>query len=108
MSGFARATTPTLYLMINCKAIDWTEAEAVYVTLKGDGVDLTLDGADIVVEPNLIKVWLSQEQTLGMTEGSSLRAQVNWTYLVNGVLQRAATKPGRVTVTEQLLNEVIE
>ena len=108
MSSFARATTPTLYLSINCPAIDWTTAESIYATIKGDGINLTLNGEDLEVEPNVIKVWLTQEQTIGISEGSSLKVQVNWTYYVNGVLKRGATKPGRCSVSEQLLNEVIE
>lgn len=108
MSSFARATTPTLHLMVNCSAIDWTEAENVYVTLKGDGINLTLESESLEVEANVIKVWLTQAQTLEIPEGSVIKVQVNWTYYVNGVLKRGATKPGRCSVTEQLLNEVIE
>lgn len=94
--------------MAKCRAVDWTAAEKVFVSIKGEGVDLTLSDDAIEVEPYAVKVWLSQEQTIGMVEGDIVKVQVNWTYRVNGVLQRAATKFGKFTVDEQLLNEVVE
>lgn len=116
-----RATTPTITLIIKDTSVDLTAATNVYATLSDSQDELrgcpvmcpnhfkiTLTGEDIEVEQRKVKCWLSQEQSLQLTPGQPLYAQLNWTYVDSGGrTQRAATSIGKIMITKQLLCEVI-
>ena len=105
-----RATTPTLTLIIQEETADLTLARNIYVTMEQGSIKYTKTGLDLDVETRTVKVWLSQEESLALTEGQPLSVQVNWTYLdADGVtIKRAATNVAKVNVSRQLLDEVIE
>jgi len=104
-----RATTPTLTLTINDETVDLTAARNVYVTLEQNNTTLTKTGEELDVDARVVKVWLSQTESLALTEGQPLNIQINWTYLdTDGVtVKRAATNVAKITITRQLLDEVI-
>lgn len=105
-----RATTPTLTLTIKDESVDLTEARNVYVTLnQGDTFNVTKTGEDIdIAEARKVLCWLSQTESLQLEINKPLCVQINWTYLDNhGNVQRGATNVGSITVTRQLLPEVI-
>ena len=104
---FVKGTTPTFTLTAKNDNLDLTSAENVYVTLEQGSVKYTKTGANIDVDKNVVKVWLSQTESLALKVGK-LDAQINWTYFDgNGNLQRDATEVGSIIITSQLLNEVI-
>lgn len=108
MNGFVRATTPTLTLSVRGENIDLTQANNVYVSLKQGEFDVVKTGEDLVVEATVVKVWLSQQETLSLKSGQVLLVQINWTYIdTYGVTQRVATEVGSITITPQLLCEVV-
>ena len=105
-----RATTPTFTLKIKSETLDLSEAENIYVSLcQPKGIYLEKSGEDIeLTTPRTVSVWLTQEESFSLVEGSPVKIQINWTYLDgNGNVRRAATKPASVQVTEQLLKRVI-
>lgn len=104
-----RATTPTLTLTINDESVDLTAARNVYVTLEQNNTTITKTGEELEVDARVVKVWLSQTESLALTEGQPLNIQINWTYLdTDGVtVKRAATNVAKITITRQLLDEVI-
>ena len=104
-----RATTPTLTLTINDESVDLTAARNVYVTLEQNNTTLTKTGEELDVDARVVKVWLSQTESLALTEGQPLNIQINWTYVdADGVtVKRAATNVAKITITRQLLDEVI-
>ena len=105
-----RATTPTFTLVIQEETVNLTLARNVYVTLEQGNTKITKTGNDVEVETRTVKVWLAQEESIGLAENVPLALQVNWTYLdSDGVtIRRAATNVAKVNVTRQLLDEVIE
>lgn len=105
-----RATTPTFTLVIQEESVDLTLARNVYVTMEQGATKITKTGQDVETETRIVKVWLNQEESLALKEGTPLALQVNWTYLdPDGVtIRRAATNVAKVNVTRQLLDEVIE
>ena len=106
-----RATTPTLTLRIRETSVDLTQARNVYVTLsQGETFNLTKTGADLDVEARVVRVYLTQIESLQLQISQTLNAQINWTYLdPDGItVRRGATNVGGIPVTRQLLPEVIE
>ena len=88
--------------------IDLTTAINVYVTLSQGNTVITLSGDELSVSDNTVEFNLTQQQSLNLSVGTPVSVQVNWTYYdTNGRAQRAATKTKKITVTEQLLKQVI-
>ena len=104
-----RATTPPLTLTINDESVDLTAARNVYVTLEQNNTTLTKTGEELEVEARVVKVWMSQTESLALSEGQPLNIQINWTYIdADGVtVKRAASNVAKITITRQLLDEVI-
>jgi hypothetical protein len=101
-----RGTTPTFTLTVNGD-VDLTEAKAVYVTLKQMSKTLELTGASLEIAPTQVKCYLTQEQSLSLSEGPA-KIQVNWTYVDDhNITQRDATKVKEIFIDEQLLKRVI-
>lgn len=95
-----RGTTPTFILTL--EDADLTDSN-VYVTFKQDEKTLTKEGEDLVIEGNVINVFLSQAETLRFASGN-LYIQVNWTF-DHG--KRACSEIAMVRVDANLLNGVL-
>lgn len=111
MKGFVRATTPTFTFTIKDKSVDLTQALNVYVTLEQtDTLEITKTGADLTVESRVVKMWLTQRESMSLKSGQMLYIQINWTYLdTDGVtVRRASTEVGTIAVTTQLLDEILD
>lgn len=88
--------------------VDLTATINVYVTLAQGNTTITLTGEELSVTSNTVEFNLTQAQSLNLSVGAPVSVQVNWTYYdVRGNVQRAATKTKKITVTEQLLKQVI-
>lgn len=99
--GVPRWTTPTLTLTFTEAGLDLTQASGVYVTMSSGKTKLTKTGADLDISEKQIVVSLTQEETGRF--GLVVEIQANW--LVNG--KRIASDIARVSISDQLLNEVI-
>lgn len=97
-----QATTPTFVLTLP-DTVDLTEPIHFYFTLRQGPVRIEKADSDLVVDGQTISVYLSQAETLTLTPGI-VKLQLNWTY-TNG--SRAASEIVSVSVTENLLKEVI-
>ena len=104
-----RATTPTFTFTIRSETLDLSEANNIYFTLTQGGRTITKTGEDLeVTGQRTVSVWLTQEESLSLVEGS-MKVQFNWTYSdINGNVRRAATQRITIQIDEQLLKEVIE
>lgn len=104
MASIRRYTSPTHVLIV--EGVDLTSSD-VYVAYKQGDQLLKFSGADIdmdFVDSNTeIRVYMPQEVTASFCVGESLEVQVNW--LTDG--ERNATTIAKVTVTRNLLEEVI-
>lgn len=98
-----RGTTPTFTLTFTEQGLDLTAANHVYVTFK-NGITLTKSDSDLTIGEKQIDVYLSQEETLAFRNGQTA-IQANWTY---GDGSRAASNIVRYTLTDNLLNRVVE
>lgn len=108
MKGFVRATTPTFTLTVKDKNVDLTQSINVYATFEQTGTKITKTGNDLEVEEQVVKCWLTQEESLSLSVGS-LDVQVNWTYYdSNGNVRRGGTDTDTIMVTSQLLTEILD
>ena len=106
-----RGTTPTFSFTITDTTVDLSSAENVYVTLTQNGKEITKTGSDIDVGTRTVNVFLSQEESMKLAEGTDAEVQLNWTYIDPGdltTLRRAATKVKTIPIAKQLLRRVIE
>lgn len=99
-----QGTTPTLELALEDETIDLGLAAHVYATLRQGGRKLTKSGADLEIEGNIARVWLSQEETLAFDAIHRVEVQLNWTYPGGA---RAASESGSFEVKDNLLPEVL-
>lgn len=103
-----QGTTPTFTFKIKDNTVDLSEATNVYVTL-AQGIKLIeKQGSDLQIDGATVSVWLTQEESLKLTEGINVEVQVNWTYSDGDQLRRAATVVKSISVNKQLLKRVIE
>lgn len=93
-----KGTTPTIVFKFT--GFDPTEAEKILVTFS-NGLEIDEEYMDITTKS--ISVWLSQEQTLAMMQGSTT-VQVNFLFQDG---QRVATQPERIEWSNNLHNEVM-
>lgn len=106
-----RGTTPTFVLTIQSQTLDLTQANNVYVTIAQGAKLIEKSGNDLEVGTKTVSVWLDQEESLKLNEGTNAEIQVNWTYLDpldNETVRRAATKVKSIQISKQLLKRVIE
>lgn len=102
-----RGTTPTLTLTVGPSSLDLTQADEVLVSFRRQGQTentITKSGADVSVSGNVVSCWLTEEESLAITEGSA-GVQVNWLYTENGVQKRAASQVAVINIGKQLLPE---
>lgn len=110
-----RGTTPTFTFWpekrdgtpIAQEVID--RADYLVVTISQPCVKIDLDGDRVVVGDQSISCFLTQEQSLQLTENKKAKVMLNWTYPpdATGYVKRGAAGPGFLMVTEQLLGRVL-
>ena len=99
-----KGITPTITLTLP-EGIDLGAANNVYVTFANKrGKKITKTGTDLDIDENVVKVTLTQEETLGL---SQTYIEVNWTYLEGGVTKRAASEIVSVYFKDNLEPEVL-
>ena len=109
-----RGTTPTLTFTIRPKrqtdTIDLTEAAHVYLTILQGRTEIEKTETDMEITANTVEVWLTQEESLKLADGSNCDVQINWTYLAadGETVRRAATEVKTINIGKQLLKRVIE
>ncbi len=64
-----RGTTPTL--VINIKGIDMSTIAEWYITVAQDNTQITKSNDDITIEDTLLKMPLSQEETMQFRQGEA-------------------------------------
>ena len=101
-----KGITPTFTLTLP-EDIDLGMAQHVYVTLgkKGKPVLQKADG-DLVIDENVVEVFLDQAETLALPEGE-VQIQVNWTYAEAGATKRACSEIATTWWKRNLENEVL-
>ncbi len=99
-----RGTTPTLTLTVGPDTLDLSQADSVYVTVRRGDTIVTKTGTDISVSGNVVSCWLTEEESLSVSEGAA-SIQVNWVYTEDGVEKRAASVVVGINIGRQLLLE---
>lgn len=106
------ATTPILQFTIKSKSgssVDLTNASHVKVSLVQLGVRIELEEDSLEIEENVVRCYLTQEQSLKFKEGREIEVQINWLYMdANGITRRAATKVKPISADKQLFKQVME
>jgi hypothetical protein len=104
-----RGTTPNFTLRIKSDKIDLTKSQEVYVTIKQNSTEYDLSGELLSIEKNIVKCYLTQEQSLSLREGEA-EMQINWLYLAEDgqTILRGATKAKTIQITKQLLRRILE
>ncbi len=104
-----RATTPTFIFTIKSETLDLSQAESIYVTFSQGSRSLTKSDDDVSLDgPRTVSVWLTQEESMALSEGE-MEVQINWTYRDgNNNYRRAATVTKTICVTRQLLRRILE
>ena len=105
-----RGTTPTFTFIIKDENIDLNQALTVIATIKQSGKRLSISGDRLNLDGRTVSLWLTQEESLKLTEGVRASVQINWTYPNpgGGSPRRAATKPKCFMIDEQFYERVIE
>lgn len=106
-----RGSTPTITLTVGDETLDLGTADNVYVTFTdnpgfGAKTVVTKTGSEISVSGNVVDVWLTEEESLSLANGSAA-VQVNWIYYEDGNARRGATLAKNITIFPQLLEEEI-
>lgn len=104
-----QGTTPALTLTLpEGGGLDLTGAERVFVTVKQGARTVTKQGEELELGPRRVTFRLTQEESLGFTEGLA-EVQLNWLTAdaLDGRLSRCATKVGKLAIGKQLLTEVV-
>lgn len=105
-----RGTTPTFTFTLKDKTIDLSQALTVIVTIKQSGKRIDISGERLTIDGYIVSLWLTQDESLKLTDGIPASVQINWTYadLNGGSPRRAATVPKCFMVDEQFHERVIE
>ena len=100
-------TTPTFTLRVtDDENLNFYDAENIFFTIRQGSVEYTKDMEYITIVDNFtLRVSFTQEETLKFRYNQEAKIQLNWIY-PNGI--RAATKVKTVTLSENLLREVLE
>lgn len=96
-----RGTTPTI--VINVKGIDMTEISEWYITVAQDNVQITKTNEDIEIEDTLIKMPLTQQETMRFKSGEvsvQIRAKTTEDVVIASGIQT-------IDIDRILYNEVI-
>ena len=102
-----QGTTPAVTLTIpNGGDLDLTGADSVSVTVKQGFRTVTKQGEDLEIGPKAVTFRLTQEESLGFTEGRA-EVQLNWLSHDpgDGLPSRGATRVKEIEIGRQLLTE---
>lgn len=100
-------TTPTFTLRLKkiCD-VDLTQVNNIYVTLKQGTILLTKTGNDLqIVDSKAIRFSLTQAESLNFALDKVVELQINWTYIANNTVKRAASKVMTINLDKQLLKQ---
>ena len=101
-----KGTTPTFILTLP-QDVDLSIASNVYVSFaKNNGGAIEKTGDDLIVNGNVVNVFLTQKETLSFTNEVSV--QINWTYQEGSVVKRACTEIKTIDVSDNLISRAIE
>ena len=105
-----RGTTPTFTFTLKDQNINLNEALTVMATIKQCDKCINISGDRLDINGNIVSLWLTQAESLKLTQGSTAGIQINWTYANpnGGAPRRAATVPKRFQIDEQFYERVIE
>ena len=95
-----QATTPTIIMNLP-ETVDLTQAQTIVFSLVQGSTNIKKTITD--VEAHQVSVFLSQTDTLGLSNGTA-QVQLNWTYPDGN---RACTDIVNINVTPNLLKAVI-
>lgn len=102
-----RATTPTFNLAISGD-VDLTVADGVWVSIVQSTTTIELTDDALEVGAKTISCWLTQEQSLRLVPGLTVKIQVNWTYTdSDGNKKRAATNIQEFGIGDNLIRRVL-
>ncbi len=104
-----RGTTPT-YTFKTPEDLDLSQMEKVYITFsKKSGREIiTKTNDDLVFEDGVVKVRLTQEESLSFPEGIAL-VQLNWLFRnENDELDRACSNILNIKTYNNLKDEILE
>ena len=101
-----QSTTPTFVLTLKDQTIDLSEAGHVYFALRQPGLLIQKQDDDLVIEGNVVSVFLSQEDSVKLSVGPA-RIQLNWTIAEGSRTVRPCSVIKTVEITENLLDEVL-
>ncbi len=102
-----KITTPTVTFTFPA-GVDMTQAENVFVTfsdLKSSKI-IEKTGESLTITSNAVEVLLTQEDTQRFPVGT-VKVQINWTYLDEGITKRACTDVMAFIVRDNLHPEII-
>ena len=102
-----RGTTPTFTLTLP-DTVDLSTAENVYVRISKPNFApiLTKEDEDMVINQNVIELYLTQEETLKLEKDNLI--QVNWVYREGNHIRRACSDIAPIRAKANLINEVLE
>ena len=107
-----RGTTPTVTLRIKDKYnINLNEAIEIFFTVSQGHFSVTKTGEDVVISEDgkSAGIYLTQEESMELSDKINAEAQINWTYNdLSGVVKRGATIVKEFEVNKQLYRKVIE
>ena len=102
-------TTPTIILKLKRNVnVDLKQVNNIYVTIKQGNNILNKTGEQItIIDGKTIKFTFTQAESLNLDISKPAELQLNWTFMSDGILQRAATKVATINLEKQLLREEI-
>lgn len=105
-----RGTTPTFTFTLKDKNVDLSQALTVIATIKQSGKRIDISGNRLSIDGYTVSLWLTQGESLKLTEGVPASVQLNWTYADpnGGTPRRAATVPKCIPIDAQFYERVIE
>lgn len=103
-----RGTTPDFTLRIKSDKVDLTKANNVYVSIRQDQVYIELTGEALTIETNTVGCYLSQADSLSLSDKKPAKVQINWTVQQDDRIKRLSTKTKEIQISEQLLKREIE
>jgi len=101
-----RGSTPDYLFRVQAD-VDLEEALEIWVTFCQGTKKITKTGADVVPADNTVSCYLTEEESLSLSDRMDMQAQVNWTYMAPGGIRRASTVVAVVPVTQQLYPEAV-
>lgn len=101
-----KGMTPTITLTLP-ETVNLEQADNVYVTFTCGKGKLTKTGGDLIIDENVVNVYLTQTDTLSFT-GGTVHIQVNWTYTEGDTVKRACSDIADVLFKMNLESGVLE